>query len=210
MAKRWKKDETTFMKRYAATRRVAELAERFGTDTDAVRAKLDKMGLAAADHQRLPSEPDPGIEPLESGIKALYAKKYAQAEKHLVLAESKAAQSDVANLARRYLAAARSRLAVAGKSTTDPYLEAVYERNQGNFAAALEICSRGGRKSKDERFAHLAASIYAASGESAKAAKFLQVAIQLNPRNRVLAYHDSDFAPLREDPEYADLFASAD
>jgi tetratricopeptide (TPR) repeat protein len=210
MAKRWKQDETTYLKRYAAKRQVLELAERFATDAETVRAKLDEMGLEAVDHQRLPSEPDPGIEPLEKGVKALYAKKYAQAEKLLAQAESDAAQSEVANRARRYLAAARSRLAATGKSATDPYLEAVYERNQGNFAAALEICSRGGRQSKDERFAHLAASIYALSGEAAKAAKFLQVAIQLNPRNRVLAYHDSDFAELREDPEYADLFFSAD
>jgi tetratricopeptide (TPR) repeat protein len=210
MAKRWKKNETTYLKRYAAKRRVAELAERFRSDADTVRAKLDEMGLEAVDHQRLPSEPDPGIEPLEKGVEALYAKRYSQAEKLLVQAESAAAQSDVANLARRYLAAARSRLAAAEKSTAEPYLEAVYERNQGNFAAALEICSRGGRQSKDERFAHLAASIYAASGEADKAAKLLEVAIRLNPKNRVLAYHDSDFAALREDPEYADLFASGD
>ena len=210
MAKRWKKDETTYLKRYADARRVEELANRFATDVDAVRAKLDEMGLEAVDHQRLASEPDPGIEPLEKGIKALYAKKYAQAEKLLNEAESKAVQTDVANLARRYLAATRSRRAVPDKSTADPYLEAVFERNQGNFAAALEICSRGGRQSKDQRFAHLAASIYAASGEAAKAAKFLEVAIQLNPRNRVLAYHDSDFAAMREDPEYAELFTPAD
>jgi tetratricopeptide (TPR) repeat protein len=210
MAKRWKKDEITYLRRSAAKRSVAELAERFRSDADTVRAKLDEMGLEATDHQRLPSAPDPGIEPLEKGVKALYAKKYSQAEKLLVQAESAAAQNDVANLARRYLAAARSRLAAAAKSKTDPYLEAVYERNRGNFEAALQICSRGGRQSKDERFAHLAASIYAASGKADKAAKLLQVAIQLNPRNRVLAYHDSDFAALREDPEYAGLFASAD
>lgn len=210
MAKRWKTDETTYLKRYAAKRRVGELAERFGVDAGAVRLKLDELELEAVDHHRPRDEPDPGIAPLERGIKALYAKKYAQAEKLLVQAESDALQSDVANHARRYLAAAQSRLAEAARSKTDPYLEAVYERNQGNFAAALEICSRGGRQSKDERFAHLAASIYALSGEADKAAKFLEVAIQLNPRNRVLAYHDSDFAALREDPEYADLFTAAD
>ncbi len=210
MAKRWKKEETTYMKRYAAKRRVGELAERFGVDGGAVRAKLDELELEAVDHHRPRSEPDPGIAPLEKGIKALYAKKYAQAEKLLAQAESDALQNDVANHARRYLAAARSRLAEARKSRTDPYLEAVYLRNQGNFAAALEICSRGGRQGKDERFAHLAASIHALTGEMDKAAKLLELAIRLNPRNRVLAFHDSDFAALREDPEYAGLFAVAD
>lgn len=210
MSKRWKKDETTYMKRYASSRRVEELADRFTTDAATVRGKLDEMGLEAVDHERPLSEPDPAIQPLEKGVKALYAKKYAQAEKLLAEAESIAIESDVANLARRYLAAARTRLAAANEKAADPYLEAVYERNQGNFDAALEICSRGGRQSKDERFAHLAASLYAATGEAAKAAKFLELAIELNPRNRVLAYHDSDFASMREDPEYADLFVLAD
>ena len=115
MAKRWKKDEIAYLKRFAEKKRVKELAERFGADIDAVHDKLDEMGLEAVDHRRSPSEPDPGIEPLEKGVKALYAKKYAQAEKHLAQAESTAAQSDVANLARRYLAAARSRLAAMAK-----------------------------------------------------------------------------------------------
>ena len=90
MSKRWSKNETTYLKRYAAKRRVMDLADRFGVDADTVRAKLNDMDLAAADHQRPASEPDPGIESLEKGVKALYAKKYAQAEKHLVQAEAAA------------------------------------------------------------------------------------------------------------------------
>jgi tetratricopeptide (TPR) repeat protein len=210
MAKRWKREETTYLKRYAAKRRVAELAERFSTDADSVRAKLDEMELEAVDHQRLRSEPDPAVGVLEQGVKALYAKRYAQAEKHLERAEEIAAQPDTANLARRYLAAARDRLPREEKQAANPYLKAVYERNQGNLKAALEICSRGGRQSKDERFAHLAASIHALNGETDKAARFLEVAIQLNPKNRVRAYHDPDFGVLREDSEYAYLFAPVD
>ena len=210
MAKRWKKDEITYLKRYSTKRRVMELAERFDADADEVRDKLDEMGLEAIDHQRPVSEPDPGIEPLEAGVEALYAKKYARAEKLLGQAETTALGADVANLARRYLAATRQQRETEKAAAADPYLEAVYERNRGNFDAALDICSRGGRQSKDERFAHLAASIHAAGGELEKAAKFLEVAIELNPRNRVLAYHDTDFASMREDPQYADLFASGD
>ena len=207
MAKRWKKEEITYLKRYSTKRKVAELAKRFRTDGEEVRAKVDEMALEAADHRQTV---DPGVEPLEKGLAALYAKKYAQAEKLLAEAEAVAEQPDVANRARRYLAAARSRRQKSGKAAQDPFLEAVYERNRGNFAAALEICSRGGRQSKDERFAHLAASIYAVTGEPEKAARFLELAIELNPRNRILAYHDSDFAPLRDDPEYAHLFAAAE
>jgi tetratricopeptide (TPR) repeat protein len=210
MAKRWSKEETTYLKRYAAKRRVRELAERFGTDGDTVRAKLDELGLEATDYRQIEAEPDAGLGPLEKGIKALYAKQYAQAEKHLSQAEATAEQSEVANLARRYLAAARSCLEEANRPAADPYLEAVYECNQGNWEAALEICSRGGRQGKDDRFAHLAAAIHAANGDHAKAAKLLELAIQLNPKNRVLAYHDSDFMEMREEPEYTDLFAAAE
>ena len=207
MAKRWKKEEITYLKRYAAKKRVRELAERFKTDPDTVRAKLDVMALEAADYQHIP---DPGIEPLEKGLAALYGKKYAQAAKLLAQAEQKAEQPDVANRARRYLAAAQERQAKASDSAADPFLEAVYERNRGNYETALEICSRGGRQSKDERFAHLAAAIYATQGELDKAAKFLEVAIELNPRNRIRAYHDSDFEALREDPEHAGIFVAAE
>jgi tetratricopeptide (TPR) repeat protein len=211
MGKRWKPNETSYLKRYAAKRRLAELAERFDTDEAAVRAKLDELGLEAVDHQRASGEPDPGIAVLEEGVQALHSKKYAQAEKLFARAEAEAAQTEVANLARRYQAAARSRRQEkSAAAPPDPYLEAVYERNLGNLDAALEICSRGGRQSKDERFAHLAASIHALKGDLDKAAKFLEVAIEMNPRNRVLAYNDSDFAVLRESPEYASLFAAGD
>ena len=209
MAKRWTKDETTYMKRYAAKRKVRDLAERFGTDEEAVRVKLDKLGLEAADHKRPSNQPDPGIAEIEKGVKALYGKKYAQAEKLFVQAEADAAQNEVANLARRYLAAARRGMA-AEDGAADPYLEAVYQRNQGNLDAALEICARGGRQSKDERFAHLAASVHSLQGDLDKAVKLLETAIQLNPRNRILAYHDSDFAALRESPEHAEIFAASE
>jgi tetratricopeptide (TPR) repeat protein len=209
MAKRWKKDEITYMKRYAAKRRVQELAGRFATDGDTVRAKLDEMELRAVDHPSPEGEPDPAIEPLEKGVEALYGKKYAQAKKLLSRAASEASHSEVANLARRYLAAAKNRLAEE-EPPEDAYLEAVYERNRGNLDAALEICSRGGRQSKDDRYAHLAASIHALRGDLDKAARFLEVAIKIDPRNRVLAYHDSDFAVLREHPEHAHLFAARD
>lgn len=211
MAKRWKQKETTYLKRYAARRRVAELAKRFDTDEAAVRAKLDELGLAAVDHLQASTDPDPGIAPLEEGVKALHAKQYAKAEKLFAQAEEAADEADVANLARRYQAAARrQRPAKSGAPQVDPYLEAVYERNQGNLDAALEICSRGGRQSKDERFAHLAASLHALRGDLDKAAKFLELAIKFNPRIRVLAYNDSDFAKLRESPEHAYLFAAGD
>jgi hypothetical protein len=62
---------------------------------------------------------------------------------------------------------------------------------------ALELCKRGGRQGKDERFAYLAASIHALRGEHDDALKLLELATEMNPKNRIHAYHDPDFAALR-------------
>ena len=100
---------------------------------------------------------------------------------------------------------------IASATTAETARELAREKGfEADLDAALEICSRGGRQSKDDRFAHLAASIHAVRGDIDKAAKFLELAIQLNPRNRVLAFHDPDFEALREEPEHADLFAATE
>jgi tetratricopeptide (TPR) repeat protein len=102
----------------------------------------------------------------------------------------------------------RQQLEAAGSAPrdSDPFLMAVYERNRGNFEAALDLCSRGGRQGKDERFTYLAASLLAVMGEDEKAASVLAQAIELNPKNRIHAYHDSDFDSLRESSDHKQLF----
>ena len=40
MAKRWKKEETTYLKRYAGKRTLAELTARYQIEADAMDAKL--------------------------------------------------------------------------------------------------------------------------------------------------------------------------
>lgn len=209
MAKRWKKEQITYLKRYSTKRTVDELAKRFRTDGDTVRAKLDELELEAEDYKRVELAPDPALEPLEKGLTALYAKRYKQAEKLLAKAAEDAQQPEVGNRARRYLAAARRQTAKK-KAAADPYLQAVYERNRGRLEKALEICRSGGRQSKDQRFALLAASIHSLEGDLDEAARFLELAIEIDPRNRVHAYHDPDFAALREEPDYAHLFSPSD
>ncbi len=208
MAKRWKKQDATYLKRYATKRTVAELAERFRTDAATVRKKLDELELSAADYAPPETEPDPAVEPLAAGLDLLYAKKWKAAEKKFATAAGQADQPELANRARRYLAVARQRQRKRAEMD-DPYLQAVYERNRGNLEQALELCARGGRQSKDERFALLAAAIHATTGDHEKAAKFLETAIRLNPKNRVHAYHDPDFEALRSQDDYAHLFTVA-
>lgn len=207
MAKRWKPQEITYLKRYAKVRLLSELTERFRAQPDEVIEKLKILQLASKDgHGYIQRPRDPLLDVYERGLKALHQEKWREAAKSFerVVAESR--ETDLVGRARRSLRVCRERLERGKATSDDPFLSAVYERNRGNFAEALAICSAGGRQSKDERFAYLAASIYSLTDEFEKAGSFLSLAIELNPKNRIHAFHDTDFAALREDPEYRQLF----
>ena len=107
--------------------------------------------------------------------------------------------------ARQYLALCEQRLGDGNghEADDDPYLQAVIAKNRGDFAAALAICRRGGRHRRDERMAYLAASILALEGEVVEAAELLALAVGQNARNRVQAFHDSDFAEVLGRAEFA-------
>lgn len=207
MAKRWKKQDVTYLKRYAKKKHVAELAERFRTNNDEVSRKLTELGLEAIDSASIRSlPPDPQLDIFAKGLKALHQKKWQEASKHFEKIVEETGESDLAQSARRYLGICRQNLAKPEPKTDNPFLLAVYESNRGNYDEALALCSRGGRQSKDERFAYLAASVYCLTSDLEKAARFLELAIELNPKNRIHAYHDSDFEALRESSEYGHLF----
>ena len=148
---------------------------------------------------------DPALDAFTKALDAFHKKDWAKAAE---LFESVLAESDTLELsarARQYLAASRQRIDEArpkGKAKQeegDPFLRAVFEKNRGDSAAALELCRQEGREQKDERFAYLAAAIHASEGRTEEAVQALSRAIELNPKNRVHAFHDPDFADLRRD-----------
>jgi tetratricopeptide (TPR) repeat protein len=152
---------------------------------------------------------DPVLAKFNQALEALHGKSWATAAE---LFEGVVQESDVPELrerARQYLSACRLQeqkaRGDAPAADEDPYLRAVYEKNRGNYAAALELVKKNGGE-KDERFAYLAASIHAAEGRKDEAAKTLMRAVELNAKNRVHAFHDPDFAELRRDPEHRQLF----
>ena len=143
----------------------------------------------------------------EKGIKALYAKRWETAAKLFEKVVADTDQRDLAERSRRFLLVCEKNLGGGpAQPDDDPFLLAVFEKNRGNYDEALAMCSRGGRQSKDERFAFLAASIRSLQGDFDKAAGLLETAIEQNPKNRVLAYFDSDFDDLRESPDHTHLF----
>ena len=207
MAKRWKKQEQTYLKRCAGKKTLKELADRFGTDPKAVGEKLDELGLAAKDSGTVVVKPDPLLKVYVRGLRAIQSSKWEVARPLLERVVGEAEQPDLAERARRYLSLTVEKLdRSADVKPEDSFLEAVYEMNRGNFEEALSLCSVGGRQGKDEKFAYLAASILSVTGELEQAAKLLVVAIELNPKNRVHAFHESDFDTLRESDEHRHLF----
>ena len=208
MAKSWKKQEVTYLKRYADRRLLSELAERFETKPEEVENKLVILGLMSKDgHGAVPVQLDPLVPTYERGIKAMQQKKWRDAVKHLERVVDEAEDAELAGRARRFLKMCKGKVAKKpARAAKDPFLQAVYERNRGNLEAALELCVRGGRQSKDERFAYLAASIHSLMEDKEKAAKFLALAIELNPKNRIHAFHDSDFETLRASSDHKQLF----
>lgn len=209
MAKRWKKTELTYMKRYAAKRELSELAERFSTDAETVEEKLTELGLAARDMVVAPNlAEDPQVQLFEKAVKATYRKKWREAAKLLEQVRRETDLPALTEQARRYLSVCEERLA-SERPATDPFLEAVFLRNRGELDGALEVCKRGGRASKDERFAYLAAAIHAVQGDHDQASELLGKAIEADSRNRVVATRDEDFESMRSDPEFSALFAAS-
>lgn len=208
MAKRWKKQEVTYLKRYAKRKQLSELAERFKTQPQEVATKLTELGLASQDgYGHVPRPRDPLVDIYERGVKALHGNRWQDAKEYFTQVQEQTQDTELAGRARRYLQIVQAKKGRGPKHVDeDPFLLAVYERNRGNLEEALAICNRGGRQSKDERFAYLAASLHALMGDQEKAAKLLTLAIELNPKNRIHAFHETDFEVLRSDPELRQIF----
>ena len=152
---------------------------------------------------------DPAIEALTKGLAALQKKDWQKASDLLEKAVKLADLPELRERARQFLAACRQKAQAEDAKPAkgvDPYLQAVYEKNRGNLKEALEISRRGGRDQKDERFAYLAASIHAIENRMEEAAQALAKAVELNSKNRIHAFHDSDFAELRKNRDYRSLF----
>ena len=202
MEKRWSKAEIAHLKRSVEKQSAEELAQRFRTDTETVRRKLEELGLGSADADARAA--DTALEEFQQAFELLNAKKWAPAAKLFDKVATSAEGLQLADRARQYLAICQSRTAKEDDGA-DPYLRAVFEKNKGNLEAALELCQKHGSLKKEERYAYLAASIQALSGATDEALKLLEAAIKLEPKNRVHAYHDPDFEALQASKEFAQL-----
>ena len=202
MDKRWSKTEISHLKKHAANSSVEELARRFHTDTTAVRDKLEKLHLAA--NNDAGAEGDVALEEFEAGLEKIQAKQWDEAKTLFESVATKADHSQLADRARQYIEICLRQQETL--STADPYLLAVFEKNRGNLEAALAICQQEDSASVPH-FAYLKASVEALAGNEEEALTQLQAAIELDPKNRVYAFHDPDFRNLHGLDEFSDLMA---
>jgi tetratricopeptide (TPR) repeat protein len=170
--------------------------------------KEPKAAVPARSAKPLPSAADdPALDALTEGLAALQAKDWARAVERFEAAVELSDRSEVKDRARQFLSVSRQKAGGEGKGAeSDPYLLALYEKNRGNLAEALEISRKGGRDQQDERFAYLTASIHAIEDRLDEAAAGLARAVELNPTNRIHAFHDPDFAELRKNRDLRPLF----
>ena len=202
MSKRWSKTELAELERLAANHSSEELAERFETEAITVRSKLSGLGLRSTD-MRTDSD-DGAIQGFTDAIRLLHDQKWSDA---IALFEKVIRETDglqLADRARQYLKLCRRRSAPV-EGGRDPYLEAVFEKNRGNLVQAVQLCLEHGSTDEEERYAYLMASIRALEGSDDEALELLETAIRLEPKNRVHAFHDSDFQTLRGREEFSQL-----
>jgi tetratricopeptide (TPR) repeat protein len=120
-------------------------------------------------------------------------------------------EKDLADRARVYLkacgAAKKGRAAAAG-APDELFHAAVFEKNRGNVAKALELLKKlpGGRD-EDGRIHYLAACCHAIAGDVEQALANLKKAIQADQQNRIQARLEADLAPLRGAPGFSELLA---
>jgi tetratricopeptide (TPR) repeat protein len=206
MGKTWKKNETASLKRHGESKSPEELARLLGRDEKDVRSKLKELGLPKSSTGRPPWYGDPLVGRYEAALSLLQGGRWQEAAKRLKSLIEDGDLPEVSERARQMLRVCEARLEKASNGAPDPFLEAVFLKNEGRLDEALKLCSEGGRRDKDERFAFLAASILALSGKTESAVAALTRAVEMNPKNRIYAYHDPDFAKILDKPEAEALF----
>ena len=151
-----------------------------------------------------PGSADSALKNLEAGIALFYEDRVAEARARFEDVVAAGGESRFAVRAKDYLAACERAETPASGSPDDPFLGAVMVRNDGDLERTLELCE-GGVRDQDERFVYLAACVRALMGEQEAALDLLTKAVELDPKNRVRAYHDGDFSSLDEDERFLKL-----
>ena len=144
----------------------------------------------------------------EAGMKLFHSRKLQEAREHFKAA-AEGPERDVAQRARLHLTMCERRLqqpAVNLRSAEDYYNYGVALLNTRNVSEARGHLEKALQLSPGADHIHYAlAAAQALSGDLANAHDNLKRAIEIEPRNRILARQDADFAGLAGQPPFDSL-----
>jgi tetratricopeptide (TPR) repeat protein len=147
---------------------------------------------------------------LEKAIKLIYHKDFKKARAELkLLIETHPGESEIRVRAGSYLQICDREEGTHKKAAVGNdqlYTLGVMEHNRGNFDKAIGLFRQSLEKNpKSDHIYYSLAASHAAKNEIAEAISHLEKAIELNEENRVYAKNDSDFSPLHDKKEFAEL-----
>jgi tetratricopeptide (TPR) repeat protein len=144
----------------------------------------------------------------EAGMKLFHERKLQEAREHFQAA-AEGPERDVAQRANLHLAMCDRRLQQATvnlRTAEDYYNYGVALLNQRNIGEARGHLEKALQMSPGADHVHYALALaQALSGDLANAHENLRRAIEIEPRNRILARQDADFAPLANQPPFDTL-----
>jgi tetratricopeptide (TPR) repeat protein len=221
MTKRWTDSDLRFIKDNAGKMSVQALADVLSARIDELEKKMEKLGLTGAAEtptarkaltmKELSRHTENARKDFDRGVAALQKKKFEEAERNFQdLIEKYADEKELVDRARVYLAVCerQKKARPALTEAEDFYYAAVLEKNRGNVPEAIEHLKHAAKKNGGGRVDFLLACCYAQSGEPGTALEHLKKAIDEDQRHRILARHDSDFDPVRDNPGFQELLAS--
>jgi len=142
----------------------------------------------------------------EAGMRFFHARKFKEARERFAEAAAGGPERDVAQRARLHIAMCDRRLQqapVSLGSAEDYYNYGVALINSRNVAEARTHLEKAIQIAPGSDHIHYALALaQALSGDVTNACENLKRAIELEPRNRIIARQDADFGPLAHQPPF--------
>ena len=162
-------------------------------------------GAAAAAAVAEPMSSEKQLGSFEAAMKLFHARDFKQA-RDVFLQAADGPERDVANRARLHAAMCDRRLEQAAPnlhSAEDYYTYGVAEINARNVAEARAHLEQALRLAPGADHIYYALALaQALGGDLASAYENMKHAIELEPRNRIMARQDADLAPLASQPPF--------
>ncbi|MEE9219410.1 MAG: tetratricopeptide repeat protein [Acidobacteriota bacterium] len=143
----------------------------------------------------------------EQAVRLVYKKEFGKARDALeVLRKKYAGDRELLDRVNMYFNVCQIRLArPSSRGTPDPYMEALFQYNEGGYEEALRLLGKASRGSaNDSRVVYLCACAHLAKGDREEGLKLLREAVLIDTDNRYRALNDPDLEEIRTDEDFVD------